>query len=79
MSRGHIVLLPREHAGKITELSSEASAVLGYWLPIVSRAVMAGLFGSKWQANDESWNILQANGGSPLPGVDYPRFIRGTC
>ncbi|KFZ14582.1 hypothetical protein V502_06020 [Pseudogymnoascus sp. VKM F-4520 (FW-2644)] len=35
MSRGHIVLLPREHAGKISELSSDASAVLGYWLPIL--------------------------------------------
>lgn len=65
MSRGHIVLLPREHAGKISDLSSDASAVLGYWLPIVSRGVMAGLFGTKWQANDESWNILQANGEPP--------------
>ncbi|KFY04536.1 hypothetical protein O988_00711 [Pseudogymnoascus sp. VKM F-3808] len=62
MTRGHIVLLPREHASKISDLSSGASAVLGFWLPIVSRGVMEGLFGSKWRDSDESWNILQANG-----------------
>lgn len=67
MARGHIVLLPREHAGKISDLSSGESAVLGYWLPIVSRGVMAGLFGAKWRDHDESWNILQANGESLLP------------
>ncbi|KFY13210.1 hypothetical protein V492_03434 [Pseudogymnoascus sp. VKM F-4246] len=62
MSRGHIVLLPREHASKISDLSEEASSVMGFWLPIVSRGVMSGLFGPKWQDNDESWNIFQANG-----------------
>lgn len=79
MSRGHIVLLPREHASKISELSSDASAVLGFWLPIVSRGVMSGLFGSKWQANDESWNILQANGEPPFPQADFPYFTWDTC
>ncbi|KFY18787.1 hypothetical protein V493_08349 [Pseudogymnoascus sp. VKM F-4281 (FW-2241)] len=81
MSRGHIVLLPREHAGKISDLSSDASAVVGFWLPIVSRAVMAGLFGSKWEANDESWNILQANGESLPSGSigDLLAVGRDTC
>ncbi|OBT62762.1 hypothetical protein VE03_07694 [Pseudogymnoascus sp. 23342-1-I1] len=74
MSRGHIVLLPREHATRISELSSNSSAVLGYWLPIVSRGVMAGLFGSKWQANDESWNILQANGKMAGQTINHVHF-----
>lgn len=62
MSRGHIVFMPRQHASKISDLPSEMAAVMGFWLPIISRSVMTGLMGSNWQNNDESWNILQANG-----------------
>ncbi|OBT78124.1 hypothetical protein VF21_02655 [Pseudogymnoascus sp. 05NY08] len=74
MSRGHIVLLPREHAGKISDLTSGESAVLGFWLPIVSRGVMAGLFGAKWREHDESWNILQANGKMAGQTINHVHF-----
>jgi hypothetical protein len=62
LARGHVLLVPRAHHEKLSDLSPNQSAVLGFWLPIVSRGVMGGLLGSNWESKGMSWNVVQANG-----------------
>ncbi|KFZ20288.1 hypothetical protein V502_03242, partial [Pseudogymnoascus sp. VKM F-4520 (FW-2644)] len=45
LARGHVLLIPRAHYEKLSDMDPDQSAVLGFWLPIVSRGVMAGLLG----------------------------------
>lgn len=58
VSRGHLLLCPRAHCTKVSDLSPVASAAIGFWLPILSRAVMKAI----WGGTEGSWNIIQANG-----------------
>lgn len=62
MARGHVLLIPRENHEKLSDLRPKQSAVLGFWLPILSRGVMAGLLGTNWESKGMSWNVVQANG-----------------
>jgi len=57
LARGHVLLCPRTHLEKLSDVPTEESAVLGFWLPIVSRAVMRSVYGGKG-----SWNVVSANG-----------------
>lgn len=45
------------HMERLSDMPTEQSAVLGFWLPIVSRAVMRAVYGGKG-----SWNVVNANG-----------------
>jgi diadenosine tetraphosphate (Ap4A) HIT family hydrolase len=58
VSGGHLLVCPRQHCGKITDLTALESAAIGFWLPVLSRAVMRAV----GAGTDGSWNILQANG-----------------
>lgn len=62
VARGHVLLMPRAHYEKLSDLSPDLSAVLGFWMPIVSRSVMEGLLGINWESKGMSWNVIQANG-----------------
>ncbi|KAE9365215.1 HIT-like protein [Stipitochalara longipes BDJ] len=56
---GHILLCPRRHCEKATDMTVTESAALGVWLPILTRAVLKVLGAT---TEDASWNIIQANG-----------------
>ncbi len=55
LSRGHTLLIPKERAAFLHELSEEASAALGRVLPGLCRAVMQATGASQY-------NVLQNNG-----------------
>jgi diadenosine tetraphosphate (Ap4A) HIT family hydrolase len=56
---GHILLCPRRHCEKATDMTIEETATLGIWLPILTRALLKVLGATP---EDASWNIIQANG-----------------
>lgn len=63
LTRGHVLICPRAHGAKVTDLSPSDAAAIGFWIPIVSRAVMRALWGGEGEGN---WNVVQANGLSAL-------------
>lgn len=74
LSRGHVILCARAHHAKLSDMSPTDSAVLGFWLQVVSRGVMSGLMGDRWEGEDESWDVVQANGaqaGQTIPHAHY--------
>ena len=54
ISRGHTLVIPREPAETLDQLSDEASAAIGRVLPRISRAVLAATGAS-------AFNVLQNN------------------
>jgi len=56
---GHILLCPRRHCVKATDMTVAESAALGVWLPILTGALLKVLGTNAEQA---CWNIIQANG-----------------
>jgi galactose-1-phosphate uridylyltransferase len=58
---GHILLCPRRHCEKATDMTAAEAAALGVWLPVLTRALLKVL-GTTME--DASWNIIQANGKS---------------
>lgn len=63
VSHGHVLVCPRRHCEKATDMTLTESAALGVWLPIVTRAVLKHLGTTP---KDACWNIIQANGMFPL-------------
>ena len=61
LSRGHVLLCPRRHCEKSTEMTIAESAALGVWLPILTRAVIK-VVDPDGTLEAASWNIIQANG-----------------
>ena len=59
LSPGHILLCPRKHRSKISDLTGREAAAMGLLLPILSRCVVRAVGGKPESA---SWNIVQANG-----------------
>ncbi|KFZ22685.1 hypothetical protein V502_02835, partial [Pseudogymnoascus sp. VKM F-4520 (FW-2644)] len=74
LARGHVLLIPRVHCEKLSDLNPEQSAVVGFWLPIVSRGVMAGLLGIDWESKGMSWNVVQANGRQAGQTIKHAHF-----
>jgi diadenosine tetraphosphate (Ap4A) HIT family hydrolase len=60
---GHILLCPRRHCEKATDMTVAESAAMGVWLPILTRALLKVLDAT---TEDASWNIIQANGKSAV-------------
>jgi diadenosine tetraphosphate (Ap4A) HIT family hydrolase len=56
---GHILLCPRRHCVKATDMTVAESAALGVWLPILTGALLKVL---GTNAEEACWNIIQANG-----------------
>src|ERR1700732_1291006 len=56
---GHILLCPRRHSVKATDMTVAEAAALGVWLPILTRALLKVLGTTTEEAG---WNIIQANG-----------------
>ena len=67
ISKGHVVVIPREPAETLDQLSEESSAAIGKVLPRIARAVMAAT-GAK------HFNILQNNGAPAHQSVLHVHF-----
>jgi diadenosine tetraphosphate (Ap4A) HIT family hydrolase len=61
LTRGHLLVCPRSHAAKVTDMTVSESMAVGFWLPVLSRAVMKAVGSS---AEEGCWNVIQANGNS---------------
>lgn len=59
LSPGHILLCPRRHVEKASSMTGAEAATLGFWLPVLGRAVISALGADVASA---SWNVIQANG-----------------
>ncbi|MCH2132318.1 MAG: HIT family protein [Phycisphaerales bacterium] len=77
LSRGHVLVIPRERAAFMHELSDESAAALGAVLPRLCRAVMAA-------TGCTAYNLLQNNGAEAHQAVFHvhvhiiPRFDDGS-
>ena len=55
LTRGHTLVIPKEHASSMDQLSSDSAAALGKALPIVSSAVLKA-------TGAIAYNLIQNNG-----------------
>jgi histidine triad (HIT) family protein len=77
LSRGHTLVIPKEPAETLDQLSDDAAAAIGRALPRISRAVLAA-------TGARSFNVLQNNGATAHQAVFHvhfhiiPKFDDGT-
>jgi len=67
LSRGHVLVCPRNHVEKITELSPADNARIAAWLPVVARAACK-------VSGYQDFNVIQNNGtfaAQVIPHVHY--------
>lgn len=67
LSRGHTLVVPKEPAATIDQLSDDAAAAVGRVLPRISRAVMRA-------TGATACNVLQNNGAIAHQAVDHVHF-----
>lgn len=67
LSRGHTLVIPREPAETLDQLSEESAAAIGKVLPRIARAVMSAT-GAK------HYNVLQNNGAPAHQAVMHVHF-----
>lgn len=77
LSRGHTLVIPKEPAETLDQLSDDAAAAIGRVLPRIARAVLAA-------TGARAFNVLQNNGADAHQAVVHvhfhviPRFDDGT-
>jgi histidine triad (HIT) family protein len=67
LSRGHTLVIPKEPAVTVDQLSDDAAAAIGRVLPRICRAVLAA-------TGATAYNILQNNGASAHQAVFHVHF-----
>jgi histidine triad (HIT) family protein len=67
LSRGHVLVIPKEPAVTLDELSDESAAALGRVLPRLCRAL-------KRVTGTEAYNVLQNNGSGAHQAVFHVHF-----
>ncbi|HEY1554145.1 MAG TPA: HIT family protein [Kofleriaceae bacterium] len=67
LSRGHTLVVPREPAETLDQLSPEASAAIGKVLPRIARAILAA-------TGARAFNVLQNNGAEAHQAVAHVHF-----
>ncbi|MSR41044.1 MAG: HIT family protein [Phycisphaerales bacterium] len=67
LSRGHLLVLPKEAKAYLHELSDESAAAVGRVLPRLCRAVMTA-------TGATAYNVLQNNGSSAHQAVMHVHF-----
>ncbi len=67
LSDGHTLVIPKERAAQLHELSDDSAAALGRVLPRLCRAVMSA-------TGATAYNILQNNGSAAHQAVFYVHF-----
>ena len=67
LSRGHTLVIPKEQAATLDQLSDDAAAAIGRVLPRIARAVIA-ITGAT------AYNVLQNNGAAAHQAVFHVHF-----
>jgi histidine triad (HIT) family protein len=67
LSKGHTLVIPKEPAETLDQLSEESAAALGRVLPRLSRAILQA-------TGAQSYNVLQNNGASAHQAVLHVHF-----
>lgn len=67
LSLGHVLVIPKERAAFLHELSDEAAAAIGRVLPRIARAVVA-------VTGCSDYNVLQNNGAAANQAVFHVHF-----
>jgi len=67
LSRGHTLVIPKEPAETIDQLSDDAAAAVGRVLPRIARAVLAA-------TGARAFNVLQNNGAEAHQAVFHVHF-----
>ena len=67
LSRGHTLVIPKEPAVTLDELSDESAAAIGRVLPRLCRAVLRA-------TGARDYNILQNNGAPAHQAIDHVHF-----
>jgi histidine triad (HIT) family protein len=67
LSRGHVLVIPKEPAETLDRLSDDAAAAIGRVLPRLCRAVIA-------VSGTSDYNLLQNNGSSAHQAVNHVHF-----
>jgi histidine triad (HIT) family protein len=67
LSRGHVLIIPKEVAETIDRLSDESAAAIGRVLPRLARAVLAA-------TGARAYNVLQNNGPAAHQDVMHVHF-----
>jgi histidine triad (HIT) family protein len=67
IARGHTLVIPREPAERLEQLSEDAAAAIGRVLPRIARAVLAA-------TGATDWNLLQNNGAAAHQAVFHVHF-----
>ncbi len=67
IARGHALVIPKEAAVTLDQLSDDSAAAIGRVLPRIARAVLAA-------TGARSFNVLQNNGADAHQGVFHVHF-----
>lgn len=67
IARGHTLVIPKEPAATLDQLSDDAAAAIGRVLPRISRAVLAA-------TGTTAFNVLQNNGADAHQAVFHVHF-----
>ena len=67
LSRGHTLVVPKEPAETLDQLSDEAAAAIGRVLPRLCRAVVAA-------TGTREYNVLENNGGGAHQAIAHVHF-----
>jgi histidine triad (HIT) family protein len=67
LSDGHTLVIPKERAAQLHELSDDAAAAIGRVLPRLARAVLAA-------TGADAYNVLQNNGAAAHQAVFHVHF-----
>jgi histidine triad (HIT) family protein len=67
IARGHTLVIPKEPAETLDQLSDESAAAIGRVLPRIARAVLAA-------SGATAYNVLQNNGRFAHQAVDHVHF-----
>lgn len=67
IAHGHVLVIPKEDAATLDQLSDEAAAAIGRVLPRLSRAVLAA-------TGATAFNVLQNNGSAAHQAVFHVHF-----
>lgn len=67
LSKGHTLVIPKEPAVTLDQLSDESAAAIGRILPRLSRAILLA-------TGAQAFNVLQNNGGTAHQAVEHVHF-----
>lgn len=67
LSRGHLLLCPRRHSPKLSDVDSHEARELGYYLRVLSSALSRA-------TGVDDWNVVQNNGAAAAQVVPHMHF-----